>query len=280
MSMTVYTMAREIVQREFDERLSGKWRQFCATMKLTDFNAYKTVLDQGSADFSAPYVSGDWKFTKEDKVLLYCNSYMKMHYKSSTAVFRNLCLDMSKPALMVDVGCGPGTSGFAFFDLCLSRPKWNAIVHYVGIDRSPAMLSKAKELFACCNLEHRRLEHRGFKQNLKKFPKLTKSPKFYGTIVINFSFLLTSKTHRMDRNSIEEIIETLQRAMKKYRKSSMYVVYQNPVGQRGDCDGFHSNWMEIKRQMENLVSLRRFPKPVSYDTNRKVYCDILIKRKP
>ena len=273
MSMTAYTMAQKIAQREFNERLSGRWQEFCAAKRYNEFEAYEEVLDRGSADFCVSYDKGGWQFTEDEKALLYCKQYMGMHYDSSAEALRQVGLDHNEPVLMFDVGCGPGTSGLALHDLHASHPQWNTKFHYVGIDRAPAMLRKAQEFVAHC-----RPAHSHWLQKFEDLPKVTAPSKFRGTVLVNFSFLLMPRTFREAEKGVKAIVSVLKWVLKKHRKSRVFMLYQNPVGQRGDSDDFHRHWRAIKHQVTNLVSLRGFPSPILYDTNRKVYCDILTMR--
>ena len=74
----------------------------------------------GRADFSCGYTHPAYgALTAEDKVALYCFMNMRSHFYASLATFDAfraeiaVTLSSGEPILFVDLGCGPGTSGFA-----------------------------------------------------------------------------------------------------------------------------------------------------------------------
>jgi len=106
------------------------------------------ILDYGKTDFTKPYDN----LSVDDKVLLYCYFFMKKHFFTSKSVYEKTWSKMSKmlsmksyPAVFIDLGCGPLTSGLALADLYLSKEGNPLKINYFGIDIAPAMLSKAAE---------------------------------------------------------------------------------------------------------------------------------------
>jgi hypothetical protein len=101
----------------------------------------------------------------EDLVLIYCYRYMQMHTVSGFHVFvRNLVeykLQILKNLVFVDFGCGPLTGGIslAWYNYLASPNQKLAAAaglkfHYIGIDRSKAMLDHAQRATVVGNLFH------------------------------------------------------------------------------------------------------------------------------
>lgn len=107
-----------------------------------------TVINKGRADFREGHEHPKYgDLTADEKVLLYCFVNMKLHFFEALSAFRaykarlNELLESPHPALMVDLGCGPGTACLALAD-CFQAPE----VCYIGLDISKAMLRKAASM--------------------------------------------------------------------------------------------------------------------------------------
>ena len=104
----------------------------------------RDILDQGRANFDVPFKG----LSPSDKVLIYCNHYMPMHLISSYHIFRvhtrfftTHLTSAGNNVVFIDFGCGPLTSGIAFWAFARQS---NII--YLGIDSSQAMRAKAQEV--------------------------------------------------------------------------------------------------------------------------------------
>ncbi len=118
--------------------------------KFEDYNSNRdyinglriNVLDRGSTDFDA---SSSWSgkvYTQEHKVLLNGVFYMPMHLYSSYHLYRTHGhLSESKNIIFIDLGCGPLTSGIAFWAAAEQRN-----ITYIGVDISKHMRKKAAEI--------------------------------------------------------------------------------------------------------------------------------------
>ena len=104
-------------------------------------NLSKTVLDQGRTNFDNDESYQDYYYTSEGKVLLYCVYYMPMHLYSSYHFYRHIPLTGINNVVFIDFGCGPLTSGVAFWAAAGERN-----ITYIGIDRAQSMLTKAREI--------------------------------------------------------------------------------------------------------------------------------------
>jgi SAM-dependent methyltransferase len=105
----------------------------------------------GRADFSAGYTHPSGvTLSAEDKVALYCLLNMRSHFYASLATFNAFrpviaaTLSSAEPTLFVDLGCGPGTSGFAFAE----HLSGTGVFDYVPVDLAQPMLDRAATLFA------------------------------------------------------------------------------------------------------------------------------------
>ncbi len=109
------------------------------------------VLEMGRADFSTGYTHPSGvTISAEDKVALYCFMNLRSHFYASLATFNAFCAEIAatlsnaEPTLFVDLGCGPGTSGFAFAE----HLNGTGVFDYVPIDLAQPMLDRAATLFA------------------------------------------------------------------------------------------------------------------------------------
>ncbi|MCL5246842.1 AAA domain-containing protein [Cellulophaga sp. 20_2_10] len=105
-----------------------------------------TVIGYGRANFDEVIITHEPK----DRTLLYCYYNMRKHYFSQLAIFKsfdelfqNELQNNSKKMVFVDWGCGPCTAGIALQSY-LNTAQENAMIEYVGIDISTAMLEKAE----------------------------------------------------------------------------------------------------------------------------------------
>jgi hypothetical protein len=106
------------------------------------------IIESGRADFSSSYIHEDYgTLSSVEVALLYCFVNMKKHFYSSYANFRlseqrlTELFDEHDQVVLIDIGCGPATSGLAFAELFKGRQ-----FKYYGIDRSVAMRNKARSM--------------------------------------------------------------------------------------------------------------------------------------
>ena len=133
---TVITPFRELLPEEADI-----FEKFSDQGYVTGLR--EDVLDQGSTDFDAP---SSWRgkvYTPEHKVLLNCVIYMPMHLYSSYHLYNRVCGHVieGENVVFIDFGCGPLTSGIAFWAAAGQRN-----ITYIGVDISEHMLNKAAEI--------------------------------------------------------------------------------------------------------------------------------------
>ena len=202
----------------------------------------EVILENGRTNFD----ESSEDFSPKDKVLLYCGYYMPMHLFSSYHIFASkLSLPESNKVVLIDFGCGPLTSGIAF---------WAATRHsnitYIGIEKSITMRNMAGEI--------NRHGPYGADGSSKPFyedihlisdynnelPQVLDDIKV-GTladtlIIFNFSHFLQSKTFE-DPSNIEILGNLLEDLASNYSGNKICMVYQDPP--RTD---FQDRWRNLK----------------------------------
>ena len=130
-----------------------EFREACSKVKVPpavgDHNKYirNTILDQGRGDYDSPREG----LSCEELVSFYNYYYLGMHYSSSLQIFDEFydqlfsrSLD-EKDLIFIDFGCGTLASSLAFARVC-KKHNYSRPINYLCIDRSLAMLRKAKEI--------------------------------------------------------------------------------------------------------------------------------------
>ena len=196
------------------------------------------ILDRGVTDFREGFEG----LSPEDKVLIYCVHYMPMHLFSSYHIFTNHLSPISDKVVFIDFGCGPLTSGIAF---------WAATRHhnitYIGIDNSIAMLNMAKEInqygpdgySGAPFYENVHLITDYNEDLLELLASIEIGNPTDTLLIFNFCYFLQSKTFN-DPSNIERLGELLVDGAFAYGDKTC-MIYQDPVG-----DGFQDRWYNLK----------------------------------
>lgn len=160
------------------------------------------VLEKGRANFTTPHEDDEYgTLTAADKVLLYCHVFMKRHFFEALATFRAYksslkeLFDSGRQTVMIDLGCGPGTAGLALCD-CFECPR----VKYVGMDISPAMLSKAKSILIAAQDESL-LHEKSRIATTASWTTVAKVPSTFDepiNLVVNATYLFSSNSLEVD----------------------------------------------------------------------------------
>lgn len=205
------------------------------------------ILRHGQTNFDEPFNG----LSPRDKVLLYCRYYMPMHLTSSyhifvhTPYFSDFVTSASERIVFIDFGCGPLTSGIAFWAFAqLSNTT------YLGIDSSQAMRKKA-----------RRINHYGpnydgdpFFSRYESLSSYTDLPELLDKtimrddrtpIIFNLCYFLASTSLHINpfSNIMVEIIE-------RYSNHEMCIVYQDPP----DYSLPHKKWNILKARLPGFRS--------------------------
>ena len=205
----------------------------------------ETVLKRGSTDFDQDCTPEDAKnYTPEDKVLLYCATYMPMHLYSGYNLYskylrQQIAVIESKNVVFIDFGCGPLTSGIAFW-----AAAGQCNITYIGIERSKYMLDIARKILRYgpggssrhpfFNKAHSSRHHSDLRRILDSIEKDNDT-----LIIFNFSYVLAPTTFQGDINELINVLRGVVQANHRYK---IAMVYQNVEG--GD-----KNWKKLKKEV-------------------------------
>lgn len=243
---TLVTLMDEVVGKSYHKQQKHlAWQQ----VVLHQHGSYhrRNILQQGRADFSGS-IQG---LTPEQTVLLYCCQYLQMHLASSRYIFdtcHSVCNGyppfLNENSIFIDFGCGPLTSAIAlaWYSAQVGKPKPN--VNYIGIERSQAMISKAKEfskssaLFSpnsqfhfikdytdAHTLTHRIYQHTTFSRD--------------SWVILNFSYFFASPW--LDSEKLAAVVNHLFKKFSSYR---FCILFQNPPGL-----GLNRKWLQFKNAL-------------------------------
>lgn len=247
------------------------------------------ILEQGRTDFDKPFEGPQgFSLSPEDKVSLYCGHYMPMHLFSSYHIFTNYLTPVSNKVIFIDFGCGPLTSGIAFWAFARQSD-----VIYLGIDSSQAMLNKAREIneygpnrwYPFFRKFETIRNYSQLSQLLNNYIKTDDNPQ----IIFNFCYFLASRT--LDLENLSNVLISI---VKEYSQHKMFIIYQNPDPQSlseslrlelyGNWDILQTNLLKVRtpRFRSNIPASQhiqsfKYDRPINNTLHRdaKVYSDIL-----
>ena len=226
----------------------------------------KKVLERGSTNFNVSESYRNKKYTPEDKVLLYCVIYMPMHLYSSYHLYKTHLMQYKsvierKNIVFIDFGCGPLTSGIAFWAAAEHLNITNTDVTYIGFDISKKMLDMAIKINKCGpDGDHTSNERfiKGwpiseYNDILDRLNRIEMGNHDDTLIIFNFSYLLAEETFKGD---IRVLISVLQEVVKENHNYEIWMVYQN-------AKGFNRNWNKLKRNLPSInFTAHGYPKTV------------------
>jgi superfamily I DNA and/or RNA helicase/SAM-dependent methyltransferase len=191
----------------------------------------KEIIGYGRGDFSNQLNLFEKEtISAEDKVLLYGFYNMRMHYCSAKAIFesyRDLIqnhIDGHKERVyFFDIGCGPGTAGFAFADTFQTTKKLN----YIGIDISIPMMQKAEELLSEEGYEFLNCKFIDslHKISENKWEALLDVPTL---IILNYSYLFAN----VDIHFAEQMAHKINKLVENYPLNTYLIINQNSPNDR------------------------------------------------
>ena len=236
----------DLVIRPFQNHAStSAWEAEVRNKDLTYHR--EVILEQGRTDFSEAYNG----LSPRDKVAIYCAHYMPMHLVSSYHIFRVHTRLLtthfkcrSDRVVFIDFGCGPMTSGIAFW----AYARQDNVI-YLGIDTSQAMLEKAKEINLYGPRRYRTPFFNRFEviSNYSELAELLEryiSTNENTSIILNFCYFLASRT--LDASNLSEVINQI---IQRFSKNQIGVVYQNP-----DLSSLHANWEVLQTKFPKFES--------------------------
>ncbi len=220
-----------------------------------DWRHHSTLIDRGQSSF-AKEVAG---LSPRDQVIVYCYYYMQMHAVSTYIVYsnawQNWSMRFSKNLVFIDFGCGPLTSAIAmaWYKLAHNINKAEAAkkglrFHYIGIDRSSAMLEFAQEVWdgagnlfhadSTCDLITRT-------DAPAELPKLVGKYRDGGklTICLNCSYYFASTSL-----SVPALIKLITDVLSTVSDDRVCLVYQN-----ADNRSKNEKWVQFKAGMKDSL---------------------------
>lgn len=237
---------KELVVKPFEDpdQLTQAWVDH---VRNRDFKYHReTILEQGRTNFDESFEG----LTSKEKVLIYCLHYMPMHLFSSYYIFMKYLPPLNNKVVFVDFGCGPLTSGIAFWAAFAGQRD----ITYFGIDSSQGMRDKAKEI----NRHGPYGSEPFFRKGgvLSDWNRLSQFLDNYimrddqTQIIFNFCYFLASKT--LD---IRDLSDCLTQIAVEYSQHKMCLVYQNPI----KSPDLHRNWRTLTGKFSTFRS--RIPQP-------------------
>ena len=216
----------------------------------------KNILGRGSTNFDVQSTyEGFGNFTPKEKVLFYCANYMTMHLSGSYHIYSKYLMQHkqvseSNHIIFIDYGCGPLTSGIAF---------WNAVgqrnITYIGVDIARSMLNKASEINRNSPVGNSSpyFKNITLSQNYEIVPELLsvveKDSPSDTVIVFNFCYVLAPITFIGD---IRSFIDSIHNAVQTSTDNKICMVYQNP----SKLANAHLHWSNLQNEVMNY---RYFP---------------------
>ena len=223
----------ELIIRPYEERL---------VIPPDDIVSYSSgILERGRINFDMSTLYHEHSYSPEEKVILYCCTYMPMHLYSSYHLYSMPLIPLIKceNILFIDFGCGPLTSGIAFW-AATKQPN----ITYIGIDSSQTMLNKAQEINQYgADRDSREPFYKNFHliRNYNQLSKLLEDIRIENPdetlTIFNFCYFLQSKT--LEIVDLESLAEVLY-----FADVGGYtcMVYQDPVSK-----SFQDKWYNFKR---------------------------------
>ena len=207
----------------------------------------RTNFDESYQDYTPENDESYQDYTPENKVLLYCVYYMPMHLYSSYHFYRHIPLIGINNVVFIDFGCGPLTSGIAFWAAAGERN-----ITHIGIDGAQSMLAKAREI-------------NGYGYHPQFEVPFYPDVRFYliadynyqlvqildnilvrnsgdTLIVFNFCYFLQSKS--IGHRSLESLARVVQDVVDRYSSYKIFIAYQDPEGDR-----FQQKWYNFKNRL-------------------------------
>ncbi|MBA4190907.1 MAG: hypothetical protein C0467_23205 [Planctomycetaceae bacterium] len=247
---------QEFVTDPFEKHEATKaWKREVATQ---NWSYQASLIDNGRSSFSEPKNG----LSPGDLVLIYCYRYMQMHTVSGFHVlYRNLQdrkLEILRNPVFIDFGCGPLTCGIslAWYNLVVRKHKTPSApdglrVHYIGIDRSEAMLAHAQAASLSSGLFHSKATFDFISRKnlptllpgyIKKYREANGNKEL--TVILNCSYYFGSRT--LDVKALVSVVKNL--LTEHLQDDKVCLVYQNATH-----PAVNEKWEEFKKGMKALL---------------------------
>ncbi|MNL16097.1 hypothetical protein D3C87_1371200 [compost metagenome] len=198
---------------------------------------------------------------------------MKKHFFTSYAVFERILPSLKSffnteeyTPIMIDLGCGPMTSGIAIADLMMSTESDALSFTYVGVDIAPAMIERAK-MFENSPLFSKTSFYYYEDWEHIDFSVLYATAGKNNPVIFNASYLFSSES--LNTNQLAEFVLNVVKLW-----DSVYLIFQNP-----DSDTRNIKYVDFKSRLQHHELLNgtetiRY-KATSSESSEKVYYEIL-----
>lgn len=245
------------------DHFAGRW------WKYDNRTIIRNVLKSGRTDFREAYN----EISPSEKVLLYCFFNMKKHFFTSYAVFERILPSLKVffnieeyTPIMIDLGCGPMTSGIAIADLMMSTESNPLSFTYVGVDIAPAMIERAK-MFENSPLFSKTSFYYYEDWEEIDFSVLYATTGKNNPVIFNASYLFSSES--LIPSQLAEFVLNVVKLW-----DSVYLIFQNP-----DSDTRNIKYIDFKSRLQHHELLKgteliRY-KATSSESSERVYYEIL-----
>jgi hypothetical protein len=241
----------ELVNKPYKQHRNSVWIQ--EVIKTNNHYQRHSILDRGRADFTI----SSQGLTPEQKVLLYCCHYLPMHLASHRYLY-DVCQSYSKKhlslltdnSILIDFGCGPLTAALSLANYSLQNRHTSLNCHYIGIDRAPAMLTKAEQFSQHSRLFSPQSQFRFFNDNhneqaiiatIQNLSIHLSNP----CLLFNFSYLFAS--HWLCPSAMANFVNAI---LDYFPKNPCFIFFQNPPGLP-----LNRNWLIFKNRLEFPLSV-------------------------
>ena len=251
---------------EFTEQLfNEKFIDYIRLHEDTDWNEIllgydrytirKEIIKFGQADFDSSFD----KLNPSQIVKLYCYFNMRKHFFSSLYLFNKCSIFMNniqrKTIIkLIDIGCGPATTGLAFMEYIITNAESPAKFDYYGVDRYNSMLEEAKNMMS--NPKYTPLNHCLFVNNLRDIDTalLNKSD----LILFNTSYLFSS-----DSLDEKDLAVSINNILNKTIGIKSFLLFQNTTDLTKN-----NKYISFKKIINKHTILFSENIPVKYNNNR------------
>jgi len=228
-------------------------------MGYTNDKIRRDILKYGRADFRNGYDS----LSEDEVCLLYCYFNMRKHFFTTYFLYEriygslmDIISDTNEIPVFIDLGCGPLTSGLAIADLHLDTTGQPLLIHYIGLDNSPAMLRKAASFWAAGNFAP------ASKCDLVLSPediidRLEPYRNAHTTLIFNASYLFAS-----DSLEVLDLAKFFSNLRVEFGTNRIYFVFQNP-----DNPDRNAKFQQFKANIPPYTTHKKGVKKVVYKNN-------------
>ena len=189
----------------------------------------KVLINYGRSNFSTPILAYNKErlqaeiVTAEKQVLLYCHYLMPQYMSKAKSTYKTIAKRILAEAkekkgkvVMIDIGCGPATSGIAFME---TMHEYLSHISYIGIDTSKAMREKAKELLGTISATIAGMEY-SLAENIAESEYLAATGE--NEVIFNMAHFFCC----IDGNEAEELASGISKIMSECPQNNYVIIIQ------------------------------------------------------